>query len=194
MEAGRLSPIKGEDRWRPSWPPGSEDGRDRELVPLQLPFISFSRSNAGDSIDSREVAASCWALLRKLSTEKDLYYSRRKGSKGKIQTERQTHTHTHLSLTSFKCTKKKRAENDFGESAEPHWPAQAASQLARSAAPSGGAAAMSRRCSPRTLTGAGSRCQTASASLYRSKVLQPDAEKGRDQHGSCCWFSSRLRG
>lgn len=82
-----------------------EEDEDRERIPLQLSFISFSRSKAGDSIDSREVAASCWVLLCGLFRQKDLYYSRHTGRK---KEKTRTHAHTHF-IDVFQVHKKEKS-------------------------------------------------------------------------------------
>lgn len=92
------------DRWQPSWPMGWREDEDWEHIPLQLSFISFSRSKAGDS---REVAASCWVLLCGLLRQKDLYYSKRRERNAK-------HTHTNFVDVFQVQRKKQRAKNDFG--------------------------------------------------------------------------------
>lgn len=164
LEAGRVKQTfsnKRGDRWQPSWPLGREEDEDRERIPLQLSFISFSRSKAGDSIDSREVAASCWVLLCGLFRQKDLYYSRHKGRK---KEKTRTHTHTHTLLTSFKCTKKKRAKNDFGSERRTLLACSSCFTVRFACIARRVAVAMSRRFCPRTLAVARSRCQTPSAS------------------------------
>lgn len=112
------------------------------------------------TLDSREVAASCWVLLCGLSRQKDLYYSRRKERKR----HKHTYLHTHSSLTSFKCTKKQRAKNDFGSERRTPLAYSSCFTVRFACITRRVAVAMSRRFSPRSQAGARSPCQTPSAS------------------------------
>lgn len=135
----QASSNKRGDRWQPSWPLGWEDDEDWEHIPLQLSFISFSRGKAGDSRQLRGgsvlLGVAVWAFKTEGSI---LQQSKKKAEHTHTHTCRHTHTYSNF-VDAFQVLQKKSKElkMTLGESAEPHWPAQAASQFASPVSPGG---------------------------------------------------------